>query len=88
MLAFASNLNISKLKAKHIIKLVEEFGLPKSSLEMIIKQLMRNKEAAKIAITDDKHIGTIEFKNKLIKLMETRWNATFSLIGQTLSKKP
>ncbi len=88
MLAGASNVHIGKLKAKHIIRLMEEFSLPKSALEMIIKQLMRNKEAAKIAIMDDKHIGTTEFKNKLIKLMETRWNATFSLIGQTLLKKP
>lgn len=87
MLAGVSNLHIGKLKPKHITKLMEEFSLPKSAFEMIFKQLMHNKEAAKAAIIDDKIIGSTEFKNKLIKLMETIWNATFALIGQNLFKK-
>lgn len=82
----ASNRQISKLKSKNLITMAEEFKLSKAAIEMLFKQLSRNKEAAKEAIVSSS-VGQPSFKDKLIKLMESRWNGTFALIGQTLSVK-
>lgn len=80
----ASNRQISKLKYKNLISMAEEFKLPKAAIEMLFKQLSSNKEAAKEAISSSS-VGQDSFKDKLIKLMESRWNGTFALIGQNLS---
>jgi serine/threonine-protein kinase HipA len=82
----ASNLRVSNLKPKHVLKLGEEFGLLPAAIDMLIQRLLKNMPAAKQAITEAL-IGSSAFKNQLIKLMETRWNGTFALIGQSSSKK-
>ncbi len=85
-LAGADNLHISNLKAKHIIKLGEEFSLSNEAINMIVKQLAKNKEAAKEAIFEAK-IGQIKLKDQLIDMMKKRWNGIFALIGQHLLTK-
>jgi serine/threonine-protein kinase HipA len=87
-MAGVSNLAIGNVKAKHIIKLGEEFSLPKTAISMAIEDLGKNRNAAKEAIIAETQIGSADLKNQLIHLMDTRWNATFALIGQTLLKKP
>ncbi len=82
----ADNLPIGNLKAKHIIKLGEEFFLSQEAINMLIKQLEKNKEAAKQAIFEAK-IGQIQLKDQLINMMEKRWNGIFALIGQHLLTK-
>ena len=82
----ASNLRVGNLKPKHVFKLGEEFGLLPAAVDMLIQKLQKNMPAAKQAITEAP-IGSSAFKNQLIKLMETRWNGTFALIGQSLLKK-
>jgi len=78
-----TNLSIGDLKAKHLIKLGEEFSLSKEAISMQIKQLEKNKEAAKQAISTAK-IGQTKLKNQLVEIIEKRWNGTFALIGQNL----
>ena len=80
------NLEIGNLKPKHLFALAKEFKLPLDMVELLFKQLSRNKDTAKDAIASSK-FGDVVFKDKLIKLMESRWNGTFALIGQALLKK-
>ncbi|MBN9413010.1 MAG: HipA domain-containing protein [Candidatus Paracaedimonas acanthamoebae] len=81
------NLQISNLKPKNLIAMADEFALPRAAIYMLFKQLERNKSDAKDAILSAP-VGDDNIKNQLIKLMDTRWNGTFALIGQTLSMKP
>lgn len=83
----SSNLPIGSLKPRNLIKLGEEFQLRKEAIKMAVDHLGKNKEAAKKAITTAK-VNEPVLKNKLIELMEKRWNGTFALIGLNLSKKP
>ncbi len=83
----SKNHHITKLKARHIILLGEEFGLSQSAINMAAQELEKNIEAAKDTITEAK-LGSKTLKNNLIQLMRKRWNGTFALIGKTLSKKP
>ena len=78
--------HIGKLKAKNVIALGESFSLSKDAIAMAVSELKDNLEAAKHAAETaiDQHDS---LKNKIIKMMETRWNATFNLIGPQLSKK-
>lgn len=82
----AFNIQIGNLKPKNIIAMSEEFSLSKAALSMLFKQLDRNKSNAKDAILSSS-TGDKNLKDQLIKLMDTRWNGTFALIGQILSKK-
>lgn len=81
-----SNLQLGSLKPIHIIKLGDEFNLPKPAIQMAVDELEKNKEAALEAIIETK-MGTSKFKNELINLIKKRWNGTFSLIGKNLSRK-
>jgi len=83
----ASNLPIGSLKPRNLIKLGEEFQLRKEAIKMACDHLGKNKEAAKEAITTA-NVSAPILKSQLIELMEKRWNGTFALIGQSLSKKP
>ena len=77
----ARNVLIDRLKARTIIKLGEAFRLSKTSIHMAVLHLGKHLEKAKQAIND----STVEkptLKNKLITLMEKRWNGTFALIGK------
>ncbi|MDH5552883.1 MAG: HipA domain-containing protein [Nitrosomonas sp.] len=86
-IAGARDLRIGDLKARHIIALGGEFSLSHAAINMMVKQLEKNLDAAKQVIVDA-DAGTDDLKNNLIELLEKRWNGTFVLIGKTLSKKP
>ena len=83
----AHNIRIGDLKPSNIIKLAEELQLPKGAAQMVFEQLLKNKEAACDAISSSPVKQSL-LKDKLIEMMEKRWNGTFSLIGQSLLKKP
>lgn len=78
-----SNLKLGNLKPKQLIKLAEEFGLPRSAIQMAVDELAQRKNNVMEAIVDAK-IGTSKFKNALINLINKRWNGTFALIGKSL----
>lgn len=82
----ADNLLLNNLKAKNIIMLGEEFNLKPEAINMAINGIEKNLIEAKQVIMDSK-IGSNNLKNKLIELMEKRWNGTFALIGKRLLKK-
>lgn len=77
---------IGDLKSRHLVLLGKEFDLSPAIINMAAMELAKNREAAKDAI-NDAPIGTKKLRNKLIKMMDKRWNGTFSLIGKALSKK-
>ncbi|MEN8236538.1 MAG: HipA domain-containing protein [Pseudomonadota bacterium] len=83
----SKDLLLGQLKPKNIIKLAEEFYLQKTATLMAVEKLQRNLEDAKHAILKAP-IGSPLLKKKLVTMMEKRWNGTFALIGQDLSKKP
>ena len=76
----ASNMRINDIKAKNLYAMAAEFGLSKDVVKMLCKQLNNHKGAAKEAVFSA-DVGNLDFKEKLIKLMDTRWNGTFALIG-------
>ena len=81
---------ITGLRARHLVLLGEEFKLPKSAIKMAVDQLAKNKEVAKETILDaSRDLTGISkaFPDKLITLMEKRWNGTFDLIGKVLSAR-
>lgn len=82
-----ANIPLGDLKARALISLGEEFGLPAPAIAMAAGQLEKRKEAAQDAIAESK-TGAAELRDAIINLMEKRWNGTFALIGKALSKKP
>jgi len=83
----ARNLPLGNIKPVNIIKLGEEFGLKPEAIKMANDQLAKNLEACKQVISESK-LGSEILKNQLIDLIGKRWNGTFALIGNHLSKKP
>ncbi|PWU06238.1 MAG: hypothetical protein C5B43_02110 [Verrucomicrobia bacterium] len=83
----AENLDLSTLKPSNIIKLADEFHLPRPAIKMALDHLTKNLNASMQVITDSE-IGPAKFKNQLINQIKKRWNGTFVLIGKSLSKKP
>lgn len=86
-MAGARDRRLSDLTAKHIIMLGQEFMLPSEAINMMIKQLEKHKDAAKQVVLDA-DVSAPQLKDKLLKLVEKRWNGTFASIGKLLSKKP
>jgi len=82
-----TNIPVGGLKARMLIRLGEEFGLPNPAIHMAIDHLAKHREAAKDTIAQSQ-TGTADIKDDLIDFMEKRWNGTFALIGKALSKKP
>jgi len=80
------DLNISSLKPIHLIKLGEEFDLSPDVINMTVKTLEKNLEAAKDAFSEAK-LGSESLKQKLIKNIGARWNVSYSLIGKKLSEQ-
>lgn len=80
------DLVLSDLKPKHLILLGQEFQLSPAAILMALRELEKNLEAAKEAITTGE-VGSTGFKDELIQLMDKRWKGTYALVGQTLSKK-
>ena len=84
----APNLQIGDLKPRNLIALGKEFRLGPSAIHIVFKQLEKNLDAALHAILSATYDGSSVMKNKLITMVRKRWNGTFALIGQILSKKP
>lgn len=83
----SANIPLGDLKARALIRLGAEFGLPAPAIAMATGQLEKRKEAVRNAIAESK-TGAQELRDAIINLMEKRWNGTFALIGKSLSKKP
>ena len=85
-IAGSENHPVGGLKGRHLVFLGEEFGLSPAAINMAVEGLAGNTEAAKDKI-NEMSPGSRHLKDNLIKLMEKRWNGTFSLIGKALSRK-
>lgn len=83
----SSHIPLGDLKARSLIHLGEEFGLPAPAIAMATGHLEKRKEAAQDAIAESK-TGAAALRDAIINLMGKRWNGTFALIGKALSKKP
>lgn len=86
-IAGSNKVLIGDLKAKHLTVMAKSFGLSTGSIEMLLKQLTQNKAVALEAIASADVGQKTLLKDQLMKLLEARWNGTFALIGQLLSKK-
>jgi serine/threonine-protein kinase HipA len=85
----AVDLKIEQLKPKHMIALGEAYGLDRALLTETFKNLDQRRAAAEKAVTvAAKKIGDEALGQKLLDFMERRWNGSFSLTGQVLSKRP
>lgn len=76
---------IGALKGRHLVLLGKEFGLSPAAMNMAVEGLAKNIEVAKDAI-NEATLGSADFKDNLIKLIEKRWNRTFSQIQNLLKK--
>jgi len=85
-LAGSYDRDYGSLKAKHIIRLGKEFGLSAPAINMACEQLAKNKDAAVEAVSSAP-FGSPFLKQKIIEVMDKRWNGTFNLIGKELSQK-
>jgi serine/threonine-protein kinase HipA len=83
----STNMPLTDLKARILIRLGEEFELPKQAIAMAAGQLEKRKEAARDAVAES-NTGAAELRDAIINFMDKRWNGTFALIGKALSKKP
>ena len=81
-----ANISWSNLKARSLIRLVKDFGLSPAAMRMACEKLAKRKDAALDAINQNE-LGTKTMKDDLLRSVEKRWNGTFNLIGQALSKK-
>jgi serine/threonine-protein kinase HipA len=82
----ARDLDWGKLKAKHLMALAHAFQVSDAAVLMLIKQLEKNLPRAK-EIVLKQVCAAAQLKEKIVQTMEARWNGTFALIGQQLSKK-
>lgn len=84
----ASNLALEALKPKHLVALSNAFGLDATVLAEAIQNLDQHRKEADKSVTDAaKRIGEEALGQKLLDLMERRWNGSFKSIGQLLSKR-
>lgn len=84
----AQNLALDHLKPKHIVAFGEACGLDtKTHIDTIEKLDLRRKVAEKAVKVAAEKIDAEGLGDKLLNLMERRWNGSFSSIGQFLSKK-
>lgn len=85
----AVNLKIEQLKPKHVIALGRAFGLDAPAIKEALAGLDRRRAVAEKTVTAAaRKIGDEPLGQKLLDFMERRWNGSFSLTGQVLSKKP
>lgn len=82
----ASNLPVGKLKVKHVLGLGREMGLPEEAMHLAIRELGERLDHVRAAIQKSKH-GSPWLKDKIITMMEKRWNGTFNSTGRRSSAK-
>ena len=80
------NLKIGALLPKHLLLLGEGFGLNEDEVIAAIETLGKRLPVALEAVAKA-NVGTEDLKKQLIEKMEKRWNGSFALTGQLLSKK-
>lgn len=84
----ASNLALEMLRPKHLVALSKSYGLDSAVLTEAVKKLDAHRKPAEKAVAGAaKRIGEDVLGKNLLDLMERRWNGSFNLIGQFLSKK-
>jgi hypothetical protein len=86
MIGNIRNLALSKLQAKHLLKLAHGFGLTDEAILHKVAGLEKYLPNALHAI-EKSPIGSQALKTQLIEKMEKRWNGSFASIGQGLLKK-
>lgn len=85
-IAGAANLKLGSLQPKHIVALGEGYGLSTRAIALAVEDLSKRLDAAKTAVSASS-VGTAILRDRLINIMEKRWNGTFASIGQLLSKR-
>lgn len=80
------NIALGKLEAKHLVILSKGFGTGEEALMAAVQSLEAQLPNA-LASVERSDIGSTFLKKKLMEKMEKRWNGTFALTGQFLSKK-
>jgi len=80
------DLDISALKAKHLYIMGQGFGFADDIIINSVKTLENNLSKA-LASIKNSDVGSRQLRDKLIKIMEARWNGSFKSIGKLLSKR-
>jgi serine/threonine-protein kinase HipA len=84
----ASNLALEQVKPKHLVGLGKACGLDANVVTEAVGNIDRRRKAAEQAVTDAaKRAGDEALGQRLLELMERRWNGSFKSIGRFLSKK-
>ena len=84
----AANLALEQLRPKHLVGLGRAYGLEADVLAETIRNIDRRRKPAEKAVTGAaKRAGEEVLGERLLELMERRWNGSFRSIGQFLSKR-
>jgi serine/threonine-protein kinase HipA len=87
-LGSAANLTLDRVRPKHLVALSQACALSAEVLDDAVQNLDRRRTAAAKAVTvGAERIGDAALGDKLLDLMERRWNGSFKSIGRFLSKK-
>lgn len=82
----AENHRLGNLQPKHIVGLGRNYGLSDRAIKLAVEDLGKTLDAARTRIAEAR-VGTLALRDGLTAIMEKRWNGTFALTGQLLSKK-
>ena len=85
-LAGAENLRLGRLQPKHLVGLGEGYGLSPHAIRLAVDDLGKRIEVARAAVADA-DVGAARTRERLIDMMDKRWNGTFALTGRLLSKR-
>ena len=80
------NLTIGKLSPKHLLRMAEGFGLTHDALVDTVEKFRERLPHALTAI-EESTIGSNHLRKQLLEKIQKRWNGSFALTGQHLSKK-
>jgi serine/threonine-protein kinase HipA len=84
----ASNLLLEQARPKHLVALANTFDLTNDVVTEAVSKLDERRKDAEKAVTEvAKEVGDVALGERLLELIEKRWNGSFKSIGQFLSKK-
>jgi serine/threonine-protein kinase HipA len=87
-LGSAANLTLDRVRPKHLVALSQACALSAKVLDDAVQNLDRRRAAAEKAVAAGaERIGDAALGDKLLDLMERRWNGSFKSIGRFLSRK-
>lgn len=86
-IADVRSLAINKLKPKHLLSLGKGYSVNRDNMIDIVSSFKARISHAQTTI-EKSSVGSKKLKDALTQTMEKRWNGSFALIGQGLSKKP